>query len=119
TVTSGHAFGGDLEAVALPSALALAVHVGGAEVVVVGMGPGVVGTGTTLGTTGVEVAGIVDTATALGAEPLVCVRASSADARDRHRGISHHTATALALARSGAVVPVPLGHGLTIDDRAS
>ena len=119
TVTSGNAFGGDLEAVALPSALALAVHVGGAEVVVVGMGPGVVGTGTTLGNTAVEVAGIIDTATALGAEPLVCARASSGDARDRHRGLSHHTATALALARSAAVVPLPAGQGLAVDDRGT
>src|SRR5690606_37775288 len=37
TVTAGHAFGGDLEAVAVPSALALARHVAGADLVVVGM----------------------------------------------------------------------------------
>ncbi|HEX8803395.1 MAG TPA: DUF3866 family protein, partial [Acidimicrobiales bacterium] len=52
-LTAGHAFGGDLEAVSVPSALALARHVAGADVVVVGMGPGVVGTGSALGTTAV------------------------------------------------------------------
>ena len=62
TVTAGHAFGGDLEAVAVPSALALARHVADADLVVVGMGPGVVGTGSVLGTTAVEVAGIIDAA---------------------------------------------------------
>ncbi len=49
TVTAGHAFGGDLEAVSPASALGLAVHTLGAEIVVVGMGPGVVGTGTATG----------------------------------------------------------------------
>lgn len=114
TVTAGHAFGGDLEAVSIPSALALARHVAGAEVVVVGMGPGVVGTGTTLGTTGVEVAAIVDAAAALGGRPLVCARASDGDTRDRHRGISHHTTTALELARTPVDVPVPLDRHLRV-----
>ena len=50
TITAGHAFGGDLEAVAVPSALALARHVVGADLAVVGMGPGVVGTASALGT---------------------------------------------------------------------
>jgi hypothetical protein len=35
------------------------------------------------------------------------VRVSDADARVRHRGVSHHTATALELARSQPAVPVP------------
>ena len=44
TITAGHAFGGDLEAVSVPSALALARHVTHADVAIVAMGPGVVGT---------------------------------------------------------------------------
>ncbi len=107
TVTAGHAFGGDLEAVSVPSALALAVHVLAADVVVVGMGPGVVGTATGLGTTGVEVAPVLDAAAALGGVPLICLRLSSADGRDRHRGLSHHSRTALDLVRSSVRVPVP------------
>ncbi|QGG95293.1 DUF3866 family protein [Actinomarinicola tropica] len=114
TVTTGHAIGGDLEAVSLPSALVLARHVAGAEVVVVGMGPGVVGTGTALGTTGVEVASIVDAAAALGGRPVVCARASDGDARQRHRGLSHHTVTALGLARTAADVAVARGSGLEV-----
>ncbi len=92
-VTSGHAFGGDLEAVNVPSGLALAAEVGAAEVIIVGMGPGVVGTGTRLGTTAIEAAAVLDAAAALGGEPILAVRASSGDLRDRHRGISHHTRT--------------------------
>ena len=98
TVTAGHAFGGDLEAVAVPSALALARHVAAADLVIVGMGPGVVGTGSALGTTAVEVAGIIDAADRMGARVALCSRASSADARERHQGISHHVRTILGLA---------------------
>lgn len=108
TVTAGHAFGGDMEAVTVPSALGLAVHALAADAVVVGMGPGVVGTGTALGNTAVEVAPALDAAAAGGGTPILCVRASDGDRRERHRGISHHTRTAARLTRSRPwVVPVP------------
>jgi Protein of unknown function (DUF3866) len=107
TITAGHAFGGDLEAVAVPSALALAAHVVGADLAVVGMGPGVVGTASALGTTAVEVAGIVDAAARMGARVALCCRASSADARDRHHGVSHHVRTILDLAATRPVLPLP------------
>lgn len=104
TVTAGHAFGGDLEAVTVASGLGLAVHTLEADAVVVGMGPGVVGTGTALGTTGVEVAGILDTVDALGGRPLMCVRASDGDPRERHRGVSHHSRTVVRLTRCTPLV---------------
>ncbi|HKY67079.1 MAG TPA: DUF3866 family protein, partial [Acidimicrobiales bacterium] len=107
TVTAGHAFGGDLEAVAVPSALALAAHVADADLVVVGMGPGVVGTASALGTTAVEVAGIVDAAARMGARVGLCCRASDGDARPRHRGVSHHVRTILDLAAVRPEVPLP------------
>lgn len=107
TVTAGHAFGGDLEAVAVPSALALARHVADADLVVVGMGPGVVGTGSALGTTAVEVAGIIDAADQMGARVALCSRASTADARERHQGVSHHVRTILGLAAARPELPVP------------
>lgn len=100
TVTAGHAFGGDLEAVNVASALVLARHLLDAELIVVGMGPGVVGTGTTLGTTSLEAVGALDTVAALGGRPVACLRVSSGDPRDRHRGVSHHTRTVLDLVRS-------------------
>ena len=111
TVSAGHAFGGDLEAVTVASALSLAVHVAGAEVVIAGMGPGVVGTGTELGTTAIEAAHIVDTVDALGGRAVMCLRASSGDERSRHQGVSHHTQTALRLARSRPRVAVVEGAG--------
>jgi hypothetical protein len=107
TVTAGHAFGGDHEAVSVPSALQVAVEVQHADVVVCAMGPGVVGTGTALGTTALEVSSIVSAAAALGAHPVVVARASSGDARPRHQGLSHHTRTALALLDRAVDVPLP------------
>jgi hypothetical protein len=107
TVTAGHAFGGDLEAVAVPSALALAHHVARADLVVAGMGPGVVGTASALGTTAVEVAAVLDAAAALGARVALCARASSVDPRSRHRGVSHHVRTILGLAAVCPAVPLP------------
>ncbi|HEX6419542.1 MAG TPA: DUF3866 family protein [Acidimicrobiales bacterium] len=107
TITAGHAFGGDLEAVAVPSALALARHVAGADLAVVGMGPGVVGTASVLGTTAVEVAAVIDAAHRMGARVALCSRASGADPRDRHRGVSHHVRTILGLAAARPALPVP------------
>ncbi len=113
TVSAGHAFGGMREAVGVPSALVAARHDAGADLVVVGMGPGVVGTGHRLGTTALEAAPIMDTTAALGGEPILCVRASEGDTRPRHRGVSHHTTTVLDLVRSAVTVPVTA----VIDDR--
>ncbi len=81
TVTAGHAFGGDHEAVNVPSALRVAVAVAGADAVVVAMGPGGVGTGTVLGATALEVAPALDVATALGGRAVAALRFSLADAR--------------------------------------
>lgn len=108
TITAGHAFGGDLEAVSMPSALALAAR-DGADCVIVGMGPGVVGTSSPLGTTAVEAAWVLDTVAALGGRPILCVRASGADPRPRHQGASHHIDTVLALTRTAVQVPTVPG----------
>jgi hypothetical protein len=116
TITAGHAFGGDLEAVSVPSALALARHVAAADVTIVGMGPGVVGTGTPLGTTSVEVAAILDATAALHGTPIAAVRMSDGDARPRHQGVSHHSRTALELTRSRVLVPLP-AEGAYVDER--
>ncbi|MEA2826011.1 MAG: hypothetical protein QOG43_450, partial [Actinomycetota bacterium] len=111
TVTCGQAFGGDHEAVSVPSALLVATTVARADAIVVGPGPGVVGTGSEYGFGGVEVAAVVDVAAHLGGRPIVAVRYSDADARDRHRGVSHHTTTTLALAACRPLVVVPRGRG--------
>lgn len=109
TVTAGHAFGGDIEALNVPSALAQARHGLDADVVVVAMGPGVAGTNSRLGFSGLEVAPALDAAAWLGGRPVISLRCSRADPRERHRGISHHSRTVLEAVRSSIDVPVPPG----------
>jgi hypothetical protein len=109
TVTAGHAFGGDLEAVNVRSALSVARHRLHADVIVAGMGPGSVGTGTTTGYSGIEVGGILDAAHDLGGVAVAALRVSDADERRRHRGVSDHSITALAAAHGPVAVPVPEG----------
>jgi hypothetical protein len=115
TITAGHAFGGDLEAVTVASALTMAASVAQAEVIVVAMGPGVVGTGTKYGTTAIEAAAILDTVDALGGIPILCVRASDGDGRDRHQGVSHHTTTAIELTRAAPLVAAVPHEMLTVE----
>ncbi|MDQ3982082.1 MAG: DUF3866 family protein [Actinomycetota bacterium] len=108
TATCGHAFGGDLETINVFSGLVALRHAARADVAIVAMGPGVVGTGSALGFTAIEQGQVLDAATALGGRAVACLRISFADERPRHHGISHHTLTALRLAaREPADVVVP------------
>ena len=114
-VSSGACFGGDFEAPnvysGLLSAAGPAVR---ADVVLVGIGPGVVGTATPHGHGGMSAAVALNAASSLGASPVLAPRLSGADARARHRGISHHTVSALGAALAGCRVAVPEGAaGLT------
>jgi hypothetical protein len=102
-ISAGQAFGGDLEAVTLFTGLLAARHVVGADVTVVGDGPGNAGTGTTWGASDVESAMSMNAAGILGGRPVAALRMSFADPRDRHRGVSHHSLTAL-----GRVALVPV-----------
>lgn len=108
TVTCGHAFGGDLETVNVFTALIASSHVQGADVAIVAMGPGIVGTGTPLGHTGMEQGQVVAAAAALGGRPVAALRVSFADARERHRSVSHHTLNALRFAANArCTIAVP------------
>lgn len=98
TITTGHAFGGDLEAVSIPSALQAAWGVGNADLIIVALGPGIVGTGTALGFSSIEQSWVVDVVTHLKGYPITVPRISEADPRERHLGISHHTLTILEFA---------------------
>ena len=108
TCTYGHAFGGAIEAVNVFSALIATRIAGGADAIVVAMGPGGVGTGTRLGFSGIEQGQVLDAATALGGRAIACMRISFDDVRERHEGISHHGITTLQLAaarRATVVLP--------------
>lgn len=108
TITCGQAFGGGLEAVNLHSGLLAARCVSAAEVAIVAIGPGVVGTATPFGHGGVAQGEAVNAVAALRGTPILTLRLSFADKRDRHRVVSHHTLAALTrVALAPALVPVP------------
>lgn len=108
TCTVGHAFGGDIEAINVFSGLAALRHGEIVDIAIVAVGPGVVGTDTTLGHTGVEQGQVLDAVVALKGRPYASLRIAFHDPRERHTGVSHHTLTALSLvARERATVVVP------------
>ncbi|KAF1086511.1 hypothetical protein SPSYN_00230 [Sporotomaculum syntrophicum] len=108
TITCGHAFGGDWECVNIYTALLTAKTIARADVVIVAMGPGIVGTASPLGFTGVEQGEIINAVNILGGRPVAIPRISFADLRERHYGISHHTVTALGkIALTSCVVVLP------------
>lgn len=95
TISAGQSFGGDYEAVSIPSALVAAHTVVNADLCIVAPGPGVMGTGTKWGFSGTASAFALHAAHSLRAVPIAAVRASSADPRPAHRGISHHSLSVL------------------------
>jgi hypothetical protein len=108
TVTAGACFGGDAECVNVASALAWTAG-GGHDVAVCAVGPGIVGTGSRLGHGGVSAAAAADTASALGGSPVLAVRVSSVDERERHRGVSHHTRAVVELCLRPVRIAWPRG----------
>lgn len=108
TITAGQAFGGDLETVNLYTALLAAKEELRADIIVLTPGPGVVGTGTRYGFSGIEQGEHVERVHKLGGIPLVIPRISFADPRPRHKGISHHTLTVLGeLTEKACFLPLP------------
>ncbi|WP_418792399.1 DUF3866 family protein [Phosphitispora sp. TUW77] len=108
TITVGHAFGGDFEAVNIYTGLIAAKQAVKADVIIVTMGPGIVGTGTKYGFTGIEQGEIINAVNILEGKPIAIPRISFVDPRDRHLGISHHTITVLTkIAITPCVIPMP------------
>ena len=110
TVTTGQAYGGDLEASTVHSGLLAARHVLRADVTVVAQGPGNLGTGTTWGFSGVALGEAINAIGTLGGRAVGSLRISDGDGRPRHRGVSHHSLTAYGkVALLPADLPVPDG----------
>jgi hypothetical protein len=97
---------GDLQFVTAAAALAWAAAEGH-DAVVCAVGPGIVGTASRLGHGALALADAANVATALGGTPVLAVRRSEADERERHRGVSHHAETVLELCHGEVVVAPP------------
>lgn len=108
TVAAGACFGADADCVNAYSALAVA-RARGADAVVCGIGPGLVGSGTRLGHGGMAAADALAAALALGGAPVLALRLSERDPRERHRGVSHHSEAILSLRGASYHVAWPEG----------
>jgi hypothetical protein len=99
---------GDVQAVTTASALAWCAEQG-FDAVVCSIGPGIVGTASPLGHGALVAVEVANTAAALGGSPILAVRYSGVDPRERHRGVSHHTRAILDLSATEVIVAWPQG----------
>jgi hypothetical protein len=113
-VTAGPAYGGEREALSTVGALDAAVSLGW-EAVLVGPGPGIIGSETSLGHGGMAALDSAHAALSLGMSTLISPRLSSGDSRERHRGLSHHTRAVLDLLLAPADIAVPDAEDEVID----
>lgn len=108
TISAGQAFGGDYEAINLYSALLTARLVCKAEVAIVAPGPGIVGSCTAFGHSGIAQGEALNAAAVLGGKPIAPLRLSWKDTRERHHALSHHSKIALGrVCLCKAYVPLP------------
>jgi hypothetical protein len=95
---------GDAQFVTAAAALTWA-KAQGFDAVVCSVGPGIVGTGSRFGHGALALADVANAATALGGRPVLAVRTSAADERERHRGVSHHVRAVLDLTSGPVLIP--------------
>jgi hypothetical protein len=107
-IAAGACVGGDVQAVGVASALAWSAA-RGFDIAICSIGPGIVGTASPLGHGGLAAADAANAGSALGGSPVLAVRVSERDARERHRGVSHHTRAVLELAIGRRTVAWPEG----------
>lgn len=108
-ITAAPAYGGQHEALSTVGALDAAATALGWDAVLVGPGPGIIGSDTEFGHGGMAALDSAHASLSLRLPTLISPRLSSADPRARHRGLSHHTATVLELLLAPVDVAVPEG----------
>lgn len=106
-VTAAPAYGGEHEALSPVGAIDAAAAALGWEAILIGPGPGIIGSDTAYGHGGMAALDNAHAGLALGLPTLISPRLSSTDPRDRHRGLSHHTRTVLSLLLAPVEVAVP------------
>lgn len=108
-VTAAPAYGGEHEALSTVGALDAAARELGWDAVLVGPGPGIIGSDTEYGHGGMEALNSAHAALSLRLPTILSPRLSSGDPRERHRGLSHHSATVLELLLAPVTVAIPEG----------
>jgi hypothetical protein len=108
-VTAGPSFGGQHEAITVAGSLDAGFGADGWDAAIAGPGPGILGSATRLGHGGMAALDTAHAALALGCRAIVVPRMSDGDPRERHHGLSHHTATLLEMLLAPAVVALPEG----------
>jgi hypothetical protein len=107
-ITAAPSYGGEHEAISVAGALDAAARLGW-DVAIVGPGPGIIGSDSELGHGGMAALDGAHAAIALGLATTISPRLSSADPRERHIGLSHHTRKVLELLLAPVDVAVPKG----------
>ena len=105
-ITVAPSYGGEHEGLSTVGALDAAAELGW-DAVLVGPGPGIIGSDTAYGHGGMAALDSAHAALSLRCPTILSPRLSSSDPRDRHRGLSHHTRTVLELLLSPVDVAVP------------
>lgn len=113
-ITAAPAYGGEHEAISTAGALDAAADRLGWDAVIAGPGPGIIGSDTALGHGGIAALDTAHASLALGFPTLLSPRLSSADPRERHRPVSHHTLTVMELLLGGVEVPIPAGEQVPV-----
>lgn len=113
-VAAGPAFGGEHDAITTAGALHAGLTELGWDAAIAGPGPGILGSATEYGHGGLAALDSAHAALALGCLTVIVPRMSSGDPRERHRGLSHHTATVLGLLLKPALVAAPAGEKLDL-----
>jgi hypothetical protein len=107
-ITAAPAYGGEHEALSTVGALDAANRLGW-EAILVGPGPGIIGSNTEFGHGGIAALGSAHAALSLRLPTLISPRLSSSDPRERHIDVSHHTYTVLELLLAPVEIAVPEG----------
>jgi len=105
-VTAAPAYGGEHEALSTVGALDAATALDW-DAALIGPGPGIIGSDTAYGHGGMAALDSAHAALSLGLPTAISPRLSSADPRNRHRGLSHHTRTVLDLLLAPIDLPIP------------
>ncbi|HMC50056.1 MAG TPA: DUF3866 family protein, partial [Solirubrobacterales bacterium] len=113
-ITAAPAYGGEHEALSVAGALDAAANKLGWDAAIAGPGPGIIGSDTRLGHGGIAALDTAHASLALGLPTLISPRLSSADPRERHQPVSHHTLTVLELLLGAVEIPVPTNEPVPI-----